>query len=79
MGQPDRVTGSRMERGGIKIILGNGYTKNIYPIHSISEFGTKDSKEADFTAVGWIKHLRHKIWWSPSLESEFIREVKKYL
>jgi len=79
MGQPDRVTGSRRERGGIKIILGNGYTKNIYPIHSISEVGGPDAKEGDFTAKGWILHLRHKRWWNPGLESEVIREIKKYL
>jgi len=78
MGQPDRVTSSRKKRGGIEIVLGNGSKKNIYPI-SITEFGSEDSKEGDFTAWGWLKHLRHKTWWSPSLESEYKREVKKYL
>ena len=78
MGQPDRVIGSKKTGGEVKIILGNGYRKNLYDVR-LSEIGSEDSKEGDFTARGWVMHLRHKRWWSPSLESEFIKEVKKYL
>jgi hypothetical protein len=66
---------SEMLDDGVYVEFDNGW----YYAHCIGGIGEEDDKPAYLNTMwAWINHMRSKRWWSPYLESRFIKEVSSY-
>lgn len=68
------VSSEKNEHGEVSVIF-SGWG---YYTHSIISIGSPDEGDFSMTTMwSWINHLRHKTWWNPILEKEFVAEVNK--
>lgn len=80
-GMDVRIKGSKLHGKDVHVMFSADHDPDFYWTHSTTEIGSEKDEERNptFTAWGWIKHLRHKVWWTPQLETGFLRECKKHL
>jgi hypothetical protein len=76
---PNRITSSRRYGGAVQVNFGSDNDPEAYYVHSIFEEGTENDHASMTSMWAWINHLRPKVWWTPELEDEFIKQVKSYL
>lgn len=76
-----RIKGSKLHGTDIHVLFETDSDPEFYWTHSTTELGSEEDEPRNltFTAWGWIKHLRSKNWWTPTLEAGFLKEVKKHL
>lgn len=73
------ISKSKLLEDGVCVWFGNSRDDESYYAHAINRIGKQNDKDADDTMWGWINHMRHKLWWNPGFEQDFIDEVHKHI